>query len=136
MIVGTVMFHILFVYLAALTPLTRLRHAQNTRDSDLADKWASFLLCVVTVVVPLLYIPAVVPFRNDLLIGLLWTLSMFDASVSHTLVRRHVHPIHAQLQMTTTMLRMGLDCAQRRPPPPTTDDGDDGHSSSTDDAGS
>lgn len=138
MIVGTVMFHILFVYLAALTPLARLRHAQNTRDGDLADKWASFLLCVVTVVVPLLYIPATVPFRNDLLIGLLWTLSLFDASVSHTLVRRHVHPVHAQLQMATTMVRMGLECAQR---PATSTavgdaDSDDGHSTSTDDAGS
>ena len=108
MIVGTVLFHALFVYMVALIPLCRLHEAFAQRDLQRAEKWCAFLLCVVTLVVPLLYVPSYVPLRNDAIVLVVCALSMFDASAAHCLIQRHFIPLMRQLQMMSVALQLGL----------------------------
>ena len=108
MIIGTVLFHALFVYMVVLMPLCRLHEAFAQRDLQRAEKWCAFLLCVVTLVVPLLYVPSYIPLRNDAIVLFVYTLSMFDASAAHCLIQRHVIPLMRQLQMVSVALQLGL----------------------------
>lgn len=117
MIVGTFMFHGIFLYMVALAPLCKLHVAFTESNIALAQKWCSFLLSVVTFVIPLLYIPSYIPLRNDIIVILLTILSMFDATVSHFLIQRYIIPVMKQLQMVVVAMQVTLAGATMAPTP-------------------
>ena len=115
MIVGTFLFHGIFLYMVVLAPLCKLQLAFTESNITLVQKWCSFLLCVVTFVIPLLYIPSYIPLRNDIIVIILTVMSMFDATVSHFLIQRYIIPVMKQLQMVFVAVQVTLAGATTRP---------------------
>lgn len=109
------MFHGLFLYMVALVPLCKLHIAFTESNIALVQKWCSFLLSVVTFVIPLLYIPSYIPLRNDIIVLVLTILSVFDASVSHFLIQRYIIPVMKQLQMIVVAIQVTLAGATMTP---------------------
>lgn len=111
------MFHGLFLYMVAFAPLLKLHVAFTASDIALVQKWSSFLLCVVTFVVPLLYIPSYIPLRNDIIIIILTVMSVFDAAVSQFIIQCYIIPVIRQLQMIVVAMQVTLAGATMTPTP-------------------
>ena len=111
------MFHGLFLYMVTLVPLCKLHIAFTESNIALVQKWCSFLLSVVTFVIPLLYIPSYIPLRNDIIVLILTILSVFDASVSHFIVQCYIIPVMKQLQMIVVAMQVTLTGATMNPRP-------------------
>ena len=118
MLVGDVLFTLVFGYLAVIYPCVRVHHARE-RGSPL-DRWCSFFLCVMMFVVPLRFLPVWVPLRNDVTVAVLGMLAYSDAALSETIVVHYVHPQLVQLRMMGSLMWMRMT-----PRPPVTVDSDD-----------
>ena len=108
MIVGTFMFHSIFLYAVAVLPTLNLQDAFFQKDLQRAERWCAYLTCVVTFIIPLLYIPYYIPFRNDVVVLMLILLTMFDASIAHLIIQRYVTPVTKQLKIVTMLIKVGL----------------------------
>lgn len=108
MIVGQTLFHALFLYVGLINPFFKLAEAHTTQDVGRLHRWGCFLFCVLLLVVPLLYIPSYVPFRNDLILVALGTFSACDAGVAVTVLARYLEPWAKQLETLGAIVRLGV----------------------------
>jgi len=111
MLVGPLLFVIAFAYLSAILPCIKVLRARSTaahdngNARDAVERWSSYLLCVVLLIVPALAIPSWIPLRNDIILIGMWILSTSDAIVAHAVLTRHVAPQALQMQTIATLVK-------------------------------
>ena len=125
MLIGNTATLLVLITFGTVVPCYRMLLAKYREDQVRQKCWMSFFMCLQIVVVPLLYVPSWIWFRNELMVSAVFALSASDAILSDYFVRTYVECWFRQTQSIGSLLKYKLEAPPPVQPPSSDDEKED-----------